>query len=327
MLWTALSLSLVATGCRTRQEAAGDKFRKAGDPINAIHFYEQALAAGKVSKEFHKNYVDVNVMLLDRRAKGDPSNPVLDELKDSIVSLLRNHPNPETEAKFGEVLLEVGGARINSGDGEGGLRFLMAAEGLKNKPSNHAAQVSALKTKYMQAALKDIEDDYQAASQDPPQGILADYKMNKLSLAFGGKELPEMLPLWSKIRQANLSTYLMYDYEGLITEGLDARINKYGVLLAIVKYDKSGKSVKVQAKAYNGTGQLVEFDGNSFILYDRQGNAYKAKDKIGAFGNQVSIPKGEESKTGGLTFNLDDGAEPHYLELKGNFGVSRKYLP
>jgi hypothetical protein len=36
----------------------------------------------------------------------------------------------------------------------------------------------------------------------------------------------------------------------------------------------------------------------------------------------------EESKTGGVTFNIPSGAKPHYLELKADDGrFSRKYLP
>ena len=39
------------------------------------------------------------------------------------------------------------------------------------------------------------------------------------------------------------------------------------------------------------------------------------------------VQKGDESKTGGLTFKLPAGAQPDYLEFKCDAGTTRKYLP
>ncbi len=151
--------------------------------------------------------------------------------------------------------------------------------------------------------------------------------MNKLSLIFGGKEIPEMKDLWSKIRKLNLNTYLMYDYEGLITDGLDSRINKYGVLLAIVKMDKGATALKIQAKVFNGGSNAIDVDGDKFTLMDREGNVHKSSGKIGAFAKKDIINSRDESKTGGLTFNYPAGTEPWYIEYKSKAGASRKYLP
>lgn len=327
MLWIALFLAFVLTGCRSRQEAAGDKFRKGGDPINAVLQYEQALARGKVSKEFYKNYALVNIQLMDMRSKADPTAEFLDILRDTISSLLRAHPDPENEALYAQILQKIGTARINSGAEEGGFRFLLAADGLTNKPSGYDAQVDAIRKNFLATKLKEIEGDYEDASSEPTSGILADYKMNKLSLIFGGKEIPEMKGLWSKIRKLNLSTYLMYDYEGLITDGLDSRINKYGVLIAIVKMDKGPTSLKVQAKVFNGGSGAIDAHGDKFTLVDREGNVYKPSAKVAAFAKKDIINSRDESKTGGLTFNYPSGTEPWYIEYKSDVGVSRKYLP
>src|SRR5688572_5005517 len=104
MLWTSLSLALLLTACKSGNESAGDKYLKGGDPINAIVQYEKALAKGKVSKSFYKNYADANIQLLEYRGKEDASNPILDEISNVISKTLAEHPDAETEAKFAAVL-------------------------------------------------------------------------------------------------------------------------------------------------------------------------------------------------------------------------------
>lgn len=325
MLWTPLSLCLLLAGCKSGHESAGDKFLKGGDPINAIVRYEKALEKGSVSSTFYKNYAKANIQLLEYRAKEDPASPVIDIIKDSVSSLLAAHPDPESEALFAAALQQVAAARLNAGSEEGGFAMLQAIEKLSNKPAG--VNTDGLRKQFIQNKLKEIEDDYQEASSEPTSGILADYKMNKLALLFEGKEIPEIRGLWSKIRQVNLNTYLMYDYEGLITEALDSRINKYGVLLAIVKLDKGASSLKVQAKAFNGSSTPISVHGDQFTLVDREGNAYKPAGKLGAFTKKDVISSRDESKTGGLTFNYPSGTEPWYIELKTDAGNTRKYLP
>ena len=324
LLWTALSLTFLLTSCRSRQEAAGDKFRKGGDPINALLQYEQAIARGKVTKDFYKHYALVNIQVMQFRSQADPSAEFLDILKDTIVSLLKQHPDPENEVLFAGVLHKIGSERIKQGSEEGGFAFLLAADNLANKPAG--LNIDAMKKSFIKTKLDEIEGDYKDAASEPTSGIVADYKMNKLSLLFGGKEIPEMKDLWSKIRKLNLNTYLMYDYEGLLPE-LDQRINKYGVLLAIVKMDKGATSLKIQAKAFNGGGTPISVLGDAFTLVDRDGNAYKPAAKLAAFTKKDLINTRDESKTGGLTFNYPAGTEPWYIEYKTNSGLSRKYLP
>lgn len=322
-LLTSLSLAFLLTGCKSGHESAGDKYLKGGDPINAIVQYDKALAKGKVSKTFYNNYAIANIQLLEYRAREDAANPILDEIAKGVSNTLAEHPAPEAEAKFAEVLQKIAAKRVESGAEEGAFLMLQTIEKLSNKSVN----TDGLKKQVVATKLKEIEGDYKDASSEPTAGILADYKMNKLALLFEGKELPEMRDLWSKIRQVNLNTYLMYDYEGLITEALDSRINKYGVLLAIVKLEKGSTSTKIQAKAFNGGSTPINVYGDNFVLVDRDGNAYKPAAKLGAFTKKDEINGKDESKTGGLTFNHPAGIEPWYLELKTANGVSRKYLP
>lgn len=328
MLWAFLSMAFLLTSCRSRQEAAGDKYRKGGDPLNALNQYEEALKRGKLSKEFYKNYTQVNIQAMALRSKEDPMAEFLDILKDTVLSLLRQYPDPQNEALFAQALQDIGMKRINLKTPEAeesGFKFLEAANGLAAKPGNFSTQVGALRNDFLSKKMKEIEDDYKEAASEPTAGIVADYKMNKLLLMFGS-ELPEMKPLWSKIRKTNLNTYLMYDLEGLLPE-LDARINKYGILLAIVNLKQDAKSLKVQLKAFNGSSGPIHFDGDNFTMVDRKGNVYNPTAKIGHFSTKDMVGVRDESKTGGLTFTYPAGTEPHYIEFKSTSGVTRKYLP
>lgn len=322
MLWVGLSMAFLLTSCRSRQEAAGDKFRKSGDPINALVQYEQALARGGVSPEFYKNYIQVNIQALALRSKEDPSADYITVVKDTIAAMLKDHPDQQNQDLFVQALQSVGTARIKNGDEEGGMSFLGEADAL----SGRSAEASPARKQFLALKLKEIQGDYEEAAKEPTAGILADYKMSKLALIFG-KEVPEMKDLWSKIRKTNLNTYLMYDYEGLLPETPDARINRYAVLLAVVKLDKGPTSLKAQVKAFNGGSGPIHFNGDGFTLVDRAGNVYKPAAKIGAFGKKDPINMRDESKTGGLTFNYPAGTEPYYLEFKSEAGTTRKYLP
>jgi hypothetical protein len=328
-LCAGLSLAFLLTSCRSRQEASGDKYRKAGDPLHALMQYEEALKRGKLSKEFWVNYTTVNIGAMKLRAKEDPTAEFLDILKDTVASLLAQHPNPTNQTEFAAVLQEIASARIKMGTPEaieGGFRFLQAAE-----KAGAAGGSAAAKQQIVAAKLKEIADDFKEAGTNPNFGIAADYKLNKLALMIGG-ETPEMAELWSKVRKVNLNTYLMYDNDDVVEnlgERPDARINKYGVLLGIVKYEPGSTTTKIQVKAWNGSSGPIKFVGDNFTLFDKSGGSYKPSAKIGGFAksDKDQIGKTDESKTGGLTFNHPAGTEVAYLEFSSGSGVTRKYLP
>ncbi|MDB5102516.1 MAG: hypothetical protein JWP91_205 [Fibrobacteres bacterium] len=328
-LCAGLSLAFLLTGCRSRQEASGDKYRKAGDPLHALMQYEEALKRGKLSKEFWQNYTTVNIAAMDMRAKEDPTAEFLDILKDTVASLLTQHPDPTNQANFAAALQRIATARIKLGTPEsmeGGFRFLQAAEKAGAPGGSAAAKQQIVATQ-----LKAIESDFKEAATNPTAGIVADYKLNKLALMIGG-ETPEMSALWSKVRKLNLNTYLMYDNDDVaqeLGERPDARINKYGILLGIVKYEPGSAATKIQVKAWNGSSGPIKYVGDNFTLVDSEGKEYKPSAKIGGFAktDKDMIGKTEESKTGGLTFNHPAGTKPAYLEFKSTSGVTRKYLP
>jgi hypothetical protein len=323
-----LSMAFLLTSCRSRQESLGDKYRKAGDPIHALMQYEEALKVGKVSKEFYKNYTDINIKAMALRAKEDPTAEFLDVLKDTVASLLAQYPDPANQQAFVTTLQSIANQRIKLGTPdavEGGFRFMQTIE----KVGGGASATAAAKGEIVAAKLKEIESDFRDAASNPTSGIIADYKLNKLALMVGG-ETSEMHDLWSRVRKLNLNTYLMYDNDDVdLGERPDARINKYGVLLGIVKYEPGATTSKIQVKAWNGTSGPMKFVGDGFTLVDKDGKSYNPSAKIGGFAktDKDVIPKGEESKTGGLTFNYPSGTVPSYIEFKSNTGLSRKYLP
>lgn len=328
MLCTGLSLAFLLTACRSRQEAAGDKYRKAGNPLQSLMQYEEALKRGKVSKEFYKNYTLVNIQAMDLRAKEDPTAEFLDILKDTVASLLTQYPDPQNQTLFATVLSNIANARIKMGTPdavEGGFRFLSAAE------KAGATGGAGAKDQVVAAKIKEIESDFKDAASEPTSGIIADYKMNKLALMIGS-ETPAMSELWSKIRKLNLNTYLMYDNDDVLAglgERPDARINKYGVLLGIVKYEPGSTTTKIQVKAWNGASVPFLYKGDDFTLVAKDGSTFKPTAKIGGFSKTAKdvIQKGDESKTGGLTFTHPAGTEISHLEFKCDAGLSRKYLP
>ncbi|GEM_PF-2287080 len=328
-LLAGLSLAFLLTSCRSRQEASGDKYRKINDPLHALMQYEEALKRGGVSKEFWTNYTTVNISAMALRAKEDPTAEFLDILKDTVASLLLQHPNPVSQAAFAKALQDIASARIKMGTPdavEGGFRFLQAAE-----KAGATSGSAAVKSQIVAAKLKEIEGDYKEAATNPTVGIVADYKLNKLAIMIGG-ETPEMGALWSKVRKLNLNTYLMYDNDDVVEnlgERPDARINKFGVLLGIVKYEPGSTTTKIQVKAWNGSSGPLHFVGDAFTLVDKDGKVYKPSAKIGNFGKTAKdvIGKGDESKTGGLTFTHPAGTVPSYLEFNSGNGTTRKYLP
>ncbi len=326
-LGTSLILSLALLGCKSKMESTGDAYLKAGDPGNAMAQYENAMQQGAVSADFYSNYTDAHIALLQVGLESDPAAETLDPLKDSLLSLLKQHPDAAKEAAASAVLLEIGSKRLDMGTEEGGFQFLNAAAALPGKSADIDAKVDAAKKAYQTGKLKEISDKLDESATDGTAGIAADYAMNQLALVLGS-ETPEMAALWSKIREKNLPTYLFYAAPGLLDKAADARINKYGMMIAIVKYVAPPAPVLIGIKVWNNTSGPIDIDGSNFKLVDRQGNAYEAGTRLQALKKKATVELGKESEQGGLIFKLPKDAQPDYLELTVDDGrTSRKYLP
>ena len=325
---SGLLIGMLIISCKSGNESAGDKYLKANDPINALRRYDMALEKGKVSKTFYTGYIQASILTLEDRAKADPSAEFLDALKDTIINLLSQHPNPESEAKFSQVLFQVGSDRIAMSTPdmiEGGLRLFKSIDGLNGASPEVTAKVAAVRKELVDKKLKEIQKEYEeCVAGDPQRGIVADYLLTELTLASG--ETPESKLLWSQVRKSNLSTYLMYDLDGLL-DHVDARINKYGVLIGIPKYEVTPTSLKIQFKAWNGSGTPFHFLGENVTLVDDKGQVYKPASKAGGFSKDKLIEKGKETPLGVFSFNFPANTVLSYIEFNSEAGKSRKYLP
>ncbi len=322
------SALMALTACKSKHESSGDKFLEAGDPINAVARYDMALQAGKTSGDFPKNFTKANILIMERRYRENPSAEFLDFLKDTVVSLLNKHPNAENSVLFSKTLFNVAKARIEMGDAytvEQGFAFLKTADSLPNRDPQVSSEAAALRTNFVSSQLNDIESDLSAAQAgDATMGIVADYKLSLLHQTVG--PTAESEELWSRVKQINLDTYLMYDQEGLLPS-VDTRINRYGVLLALTKYNKTAKSLYAETMAFNGSTQPFHFDADKFVLVDKAGNEYSPASKKGAFNKTKLIERGRQTDVGALTFNFPADAQLDYIEFRSDSGPTRKYLP
>ena len=174
MLGSGLVLAFLLVGCRGANESAGDKFLKGGDPINAMMQYDKALQKGKVSKEFYKNYALANIQIMSLRSKEDPLADFLDDLSDSIASMLKQNPNPENEALFANSLSQLAMQRIKTGSPEGeekGFKLLNTAEGLSAKPADLSSRIGGLRAEFLKSKLAEIEKTMPAPPPSPPTGL------------------------------------------------------------------------------------------------------------------------------------------------------------
>ena len=196
-LGAILILSAAFLGCKSKSESTGDDYLGAGDPANALVQYEDALQKGKVSSDFYSKFTDAYIALLQTSGSFDPSAETLDQLKDSLISLLKQHPDAAKEATASSVLADIGQKRLNMGGAqveEGGFQFLNAAAALPGKSPDIEGKMEEAKKTYQVSKLKEISDKLDEAASDGSAGIAADYEMNQLAMILGS-ETPEMKAL------------------------------------------------------------------------------------------------------------------------------------
>jgi hypothetical protein len=319
-------LSAAFWGCQSKSESMGDKYLKAGDPVNALLQYGNALNESRVSSTFYPNYTKAYILLLQALSEEYLNSDLMDAMRDSVISLLKRHPVPENATLAASVFFDIGQRRIKQETAyydEKAFQWFMAALSISGRPADIDAKIAEIRKNYTASKLKELESSL--ANSDANTGITTDYGLNQLALIIG-EENPEMKALWSKVRKINLSTYLYFSAPGLL-EQVDARINKYGLLMAIVKYEPP-PSVLIGVKVWNISSGPIEIDGGNFRLVDRKGNAYEPTKTLQALKKKTAVEIRKESEQGGLVFKLPKGAEPDYLELKVEDGrMSRKYLP
>ncbi len=323
VLGLCLSISLIS--CKSAYEKQGDKHLEAGRYMNALQRYKYVTEKGNGSKNFPNNLAKAYIGALEQASNEAPSYEVYDSYMEKIGELLQQGVKKETEEFYGKTALNIGTKLIGNDEfdlEDRGFKFLKIAK--KYGGAAAASQVAKIESDFISKYLSMAEDEYNSAKGgNPEQGIVADYLLNKLSMFVEPTE--EVNELWSKIREANLSTYLMYDLQGLIDRPIPA-INKYGVLLGIRSIKRSGGSTAVQVQAYNGSTTRFKFLSENFALVDAEGNTYSPASRRGAF-SKKDVDLGEETGVGEMTFKVPADADLVSLRFEQDNVISEKFLP
>ena len=247
---------------------------------------------------------------------------------EKIDGLMKSELKPETQNFYCETVISIAGKLVGKGDfpsEEMGFNMLKGAEKLGKACKGSKSKIDSIKSAYISKYLKEAEEHYQSCKKgDPAEGIVADYILSQIT--FFVDETPEIKELWSKVRQANLATFLMYTYNDAVKNPIPA-INRYGVLMAITKFTRSAKAATFQVQAFNGSTSNFKFIDDGFTLVDRDGNEYKPSRKRGGFSKTKLIEQGDRTPVGEVTFKVPKGAGLAYLKFDSEAGETRKYLP
>ncbi len=329
IILSGIAIVLALTGCKSAYEKQGDDHLNAGRYKKALQRYKYVTKKGNGSNNFTNSLTHAYIGAFGKDVEAGQDIEALYFFKDKIGKLLPKVTSSKVKAFYVETAVKAGKTLAETEDAAYvDLGFKLFKEAVKTEGfnANHKSVIDKIEADMTAKAIQEATDQLESAKGGEAQdGILADYILSKLALFV--EPTDEVKTLWSEIRKVNLSTYLMYDLENLIEGGPLPRINKYGVLLAITDYKKSGNSLSVQLKAFNGTSVLFKMLPEGFKLVDKQGNEYSPVSHKGAFSKKKELLKMEESGVVAMTFKLQSDMEPDYIEYTSNAGVSRKYLP
>ncbi|MFC1585091.1 hypothetical protein ACFL5V_06070 [Fibrobacterota bacterium] len=322
------ALCSFTTSCKSVYEKQGDKHLKEGRPLKALQRYNYVVKKGKGSKNFEKNLTKAYIGAMQITADQDPDIEKLLTFREKINELMAKNQDKEIQQLFAKTAVSIAPGFIKSGDfptEEVGFRMIKDAETLSDIPEDIRLQISSIQNSYIQKSISEAEDYHASCMNGKAEdGIIADYLMSKMMLFVD--ETPAIKDLWSKIRKANLSTYLIYDLEHLIDNPIP-QINRFGVLLAIRSMSRSGNTTTFQVQAYNGSTNTFKFLGQSFKLVDRDGKEYEPSGRAGAFSSKKEIERGAETNVGQVSFKVPKDTELAYLHFTSEAGESIKYLP
>ncbi|MBF0433298.1 MAG: hypothetical protein HQK83_18615 [Fibrobacteria bacterium] len=328
-----LGLTVIATlfwltSCKSAYEKQGDEHLNAGRYQKALQRYKYVTKKGNGSEDFNSNLTKAYVGSFNQTVEQGAEIGAILTFREKLNELLAGDVTPEVKTMFGNAIANVVAKLIEEGSVEAedvAFKLIEDANRINALSGKAKSAVDALKDGYIKKSLSEAEDHYQnCMNGDAQEGIVADYILSKLAIFNIDSE--EIQELWSKIRKANLSVYLMYDVEGLITNP-DPRINRYGILLGIRSIARNSSSTSIQVQAYNGSSNKMTFEASKFSLEDKAGNVYEPASSRGAFSSKTLIDKNDQSKVGELRFTVGADVELKSLNFKSETGSSVKYLP
>jgi hypothetical protein len=326
--FTSVLLCSLIFSCKSGYEKQGDKHLKAGKPFNALQRYKYVTKSGSGSKVFPINLTRAYIFAMDEVSKDEMALEKLEMFRGKIAALLETNPNQANSSAYGDIGLSAAEKLSKSDDifaEDLTFRIIGDVKRLVALSNEQKIHLNDIIHHYVKKNLAEAERNYLNCKEGEDEaGIMADYILSKVKL-FIKEEPAEMQALWSKIRDINLSTYLMYDLEGLISMPLPS-INRYGVLLAITSLNRTGNSVMAQIKAFNGSTAHFTYSGDGFKLVDKKGVEYLPTQKRGAFGTTL-IERSDETGVGGVTFEVPADTELSHIQYTCEAGESIKYLP
>jgi hypothetical protein len=340
LLASAISLTLLISGCKSRHEKRGDDFLKEGKIKNALLSYTKAEKDGKVSKEFNDNFARAYTQMMGQITKKEPTADVLRIYREEIPKRLENTKDTEAVAEFVKQLCVTGKALIDLEDMtyvmEGFKSFKLAAEWSKKHntaQADYKKAFSEVETIYSKKILEE------AASAE--NSVAAEY-----SLLVGRFILPENEAIQTEldnIRVKNRSHFLIFQAAGIDNPSPNIDVNAYIIAFPALKI--GGGSAAGELQVWNSSGNNFEFSGADFKLVGKDGTELAGKQTGVATCTSVELdPKTFQNKTEkfavgknaklivegqcslGMSWSYPSGFEPEYIMLKNEFGTGKKFL-
>lgn len=328
--WVGISLCLSLIGCKSSVEKQGDKHLKQANPFLALQRYSLVQKKGNGSPELESSITKAYIGALELSTMNNSESGKLLDYRDRIVALLEKTKNAEDQKLYADAAAKVGKMLIESPEFsslEVGFKLLNDAQSTPGIDPTILEGVKTARNQFIAARVAKAQKSLDLRLSGNPEegnGIIADYILSETEL-LTGKD-PAIDALWPKVREANLATFLIYDQEDLGLNPLPV-INRFGVVLGITSFNRSGDKTSLQMQAYNGSSNHVSFPGTTFTLVSKSGKEYKAVQVAAAFAKKDLLMAGAVSGIGLVAFAIPSDEAPDFIRFEYATGQSIKWLP
>jgi len=336
------TLVLGFTGCKGKNESAGDSYFKEGKYRNAVNSYTVALQKGKISDGFYDSFVIAYAAAAKQSAKKNAGDDILRSYVEQIHKHLPNAKKASTLDSVVAGLSEIGVAQV-----KGGFEYEYTLQGFRNLDSAISiAQRGNVNAGAAKAARLEAEKAVVAQALENAEGaendISAEYTLLEAEVVAPNNEA--LQKALSAVRIKNRGTYLIFA-EDLIGQRASRMVDKYGYVLAFPIFNAGPTEVKGEVSVWNATGNNMVFEPNRLKLVSKTGDSTFAKyigggwcsiDKvIGGLFKATNQPfkgsagelRSEKTCNAKVSFAFKKGFEPAYVDYRDkDNNVGRKYF-
>jgi len=218
LLWIIGITSLCwFASCKSVYEKQGDEHLKKGRPLKALQKYQYVLRKTSGSKNFDNSLLKAYILGMQKTVEESLDVTKLISFREKINTLMEKNSNTEIQQLYASTYTTVAKGLIDTDNAalmEIGFFLISDARAIEGLSEDISSNLNSIKADFIKMNLDKAEEHYNKFKKDDPyQGIIADYILSKMALFVD--ETEESKKLWSKIRKANLSTYLLYDYQNL----------------------------------------------------------------------------------------------------------------